>query len=106
MPVVKKQALAEGPIELVSYADTRTHDLYANTPKGVHFFIDDPRFEGVYRNYERPVAKLSQYRFLLTPDNSIYADMKPWRQLRSVGESRWCGAYWQSRGLTVYPTVS
>ena len=96
----------DGPISLVSYADTRPSDLDCNKQKGVHFFVDDPHFEGIYKTPERSLEKLSQYRFLLTPDNSLYAEMKPWRQIRSVGENRWVGAYWQSKGRIVYPTIS
>ena len=32
--------------------------------------------------------------------------MPLWRQLESVAKNRWCGAYWQSHGLVVYPTIS
>lgn len=32
--------------------------------------------------------------------------MDLWRQLESVARNRWVGAYWQSKGLTVIPTVS
>ena len=32
--------------------------------------------------------------------------MNPWRQIESVGKSRWVGAYWQSQGLTIIPSVS
>jgi hypothetical protein len=32
--------------------------------------------------------------------------MDLWRQLESVAKNRWVGAYWQSKGLTVVPTVS
>lgn len=32
--------------------------------------------------------------------------MNYWRQLESVAHSRWVGAYWQSRGLIVIPTVT
>jgi hypothetical protein len=32
--------------------------------------------------------------------------MDMWRQLESVAKNRWCGAYWQSKGLTVIPTIS
>jgi hypothetical protein len=31
--------------------------------------------------------------------------MPLWRQIESVGKSRWCGAYWQQNGLMVVPTV-
>lgn len=86
IPLVRKQELVAGKIELVAYPDTRLHDIPVNTVKGVHFFVDDPHFESAYTNYERLLPKLSQYRFLLTPDFSVYADMSPWMQLASVAK--------------------
>ncbi len=68
--------------------------------------MDDYRFESIYRQPEKSLARYSQYAFLLTPDFSTYADMDLWRQLESVAKNRWVGAYWQSKGLTVIPTVS
>ena len=32
--------------------------------------------------------------------------MNLWRQLESVAKNRWVGAYWQSKGLLVIPTIS
>ena len=32
--------------------------------------------------------------------------MNLWRQIESVAKNRWCGAYWQSKGKIVFPTVS
>ena len=32
--------------------------------------------------------------------------MNYWRQLESVAKNRWVGAYWQSKGLTVIPTIA
>lgn len=52
------------------------------------------------------MKRYAQYAFLLTPDFSTYAEMDLWRQLESVAQNRWVGAYWQSKGLTVIPTVS
>lgn len=70
------------------------------------FFVDDYRFENIYRNPNKSLEKYSQYAFVLTPDYSTYAEMNPWRQIESVAHSRWCGAYWQDKGLTVIPTIS
>lgn len=106
IPLMRRQELVAGDINLISYADTRPNDKAENKVRGVHFFIDDPRFEGLYRHPENSLEKLAQYRFVLTPDYSLYAEMKPWMQLQSVAKSRWVGAYWQSKGLTVYPTLS
>ncbi len=106
IPLVKKQGLDISNVHLVAYSDTRPNDREENKQKGVHFFIDDYRFMSIYRNPKRSWDKLSQYAFLLTPDYSTYADMNPWRQIESVAHSRWCGAYWQSLGKTVIPTIS
>lgn len=106
IPLVKKQNLPLGNIELVACSDTRANDNEINKKKGVHFFVDDYRFLGIYDNPERTLNRYSQYKFLLTPDFSTYADMDLWRQLDSVAKNRWVGAYWQSKGLSVIPTVS
>lgn len=91
---------------LVACSDTRANDNEENKKKGVHFFVDDYRFLGIYNNPARSLQKYSQYAFLLTPDFSTYADMELWRQLESVAKNRWVGAYWQNKGMTVIPTIS
>ena len=106
IPLLLKQELELSNLSLISYSDTKSTENFENTQKGVHFFVDDYRFEGIYKNPERTLKKLSQYKFLLTPDFSLYADMDIWKQIENVAKNRWCGAYWQSKGLTVIPTVS
>lgn len=105
-PLIKKQEIDVEKISLIACSDTRSNDNEINTAKGVHFFVDDYRFEGIYKNPERTLEKYSQYAFILTPDYSTYTDMNLWRQMESVAHSRWVGAYWQSKGLKVIPTVS
>lgn len=106
IPIVKKQAIDTSEISLIACSDTKKNEIEINLYRGVHFFVDDYRFSGIYNNPERTLDKYSQYRFLLTPDFSTYSDMNLWRQLESVAKNRWVGAYWQSFGLTVIPTIS
>lgn len=106
MPVIRKQQIALDNIRLIPCSNAKSDDKSENTKCGVHFFVDDYRFEGIYRDPKRSLKKYSQYSFLLSPDNSTYADMNYWRQLESVAHSRWVGAYWQSCGLTVIPTIT
>lgn len=106
IPFVKKQVISTNNILLVACSDTRANDSEENKKKGVHFFVDDYRFSGIYDNPDRSLERYSQYSFLLTPDFSAYSDMDLWRQLESVAKNRWVGAYWQSKGNTVIPTVS
>lgn len=106
IPRVRKQDIDASEISLIACSDTRSKDNHLNCANGVHFFVDDYRFEGIYTHPERTLGKYRQYAFLLTPDFSIYADMNLWRQLESVAKNRGVGAYWQDNGLTVIPTIS
>ena len=95
-----------GDTKLIACSETRSNDSDDKKCCGVHFFVDDYRFNAIYNNPEKSLEKFSQYKFLLSPDYSTYADMNYWRQLESVAHSRWVGAYWQSKGLIVVPTVT
>lgn len=106
IPLVKKQEINLSCIRLIACSDTRANDNNLNRRNGVHFFVDDYRFNGIYDHPEKSLSKYSQYAFLLSPDFSTYADMDLWRQIESVAKNRWCGAYWQSKSLTVIPTIS
>lgn len=104
-PIIKKQQLDVNNIELISCSDVSKKDD-KNLHKGVHFFVDDFRFETIYNHPEKSLERYGKYRFLLTPDYSLYAEMDPWRQIESVGKARWVGAKWQEKGKIVVPTVS
>lgn len=106
LPIVRNQNFDTGDIKLIACSDTKANEREENKKFGVHFFVDDYRFKGIYDAPERTLNKYSQYRFLLTPDFSTYSDMNLWRQLESGAKNRWVGAYWQSKGLTVIPTIS
>lgn len=106
LPRIKKQPVNLNNLQFLSFNNTRYNEQPMFRDFAVHFFVDDKRFEVVYSQPERNLEKLKQYKVLLTPDFSLYAEMQPWRRIESTGKSRWCGAYWQSKGLTVIPTIS
>lgn len=104
-PIVRKQHLDLNGIELIACSDV-SHKDSKNLHKGVHFFVDDYRFENTYTKPEEALENYGKYRFLISPDFSLYGDMNPWRQIESVGKSRWVAAKWQKAGKTVIPTMS
>jgi hypothetical protein len=93
------------PEGLVSYGQRIRHDI-AGQGQAVHFFLDDYRFETVWQRPIQTFSGLTRFGAVLTPDFSLYRDYPFAMQLWNVYRSRWCGAYWQSRGLSVIPTVS
>lgn len=106
IPIVKRQEINLENANLIACSETKANDNSVNKKKGVHFFVDDYRFSGIYDHPRQSLSRYSQYAFLLTPDFSTYADMDLWRQIESVAKNRWCGAFWQSQGLLVVPTIS
>jgi len=89
----------------ISFDQTHRCDT-RGTRKIVHFFITDDKFESVYYKPEKCIEKLAQYAHVLTPDFSLYADMSLSVQLFNTFRNRWCGAFWQELGLSVFPTIS
>ncbi len=105
IPIVAKQDINLDNIGLIACTNTKLDDQ-EYFDYGVHFFVDDYKFKSLYEKPEDSFSLYSQYRFCLTPDYSVYSEMQIWRQMESVAHSRWCGAWWQSKGMKVIPTVS
>lgn len=103
MPIIK--AIQDYPDELIGFNYVKTMSR-ANFSKGVHFYLDDYQFERVWNQPELYIEMLRKFYFVLTPDFSLYTDMPKPLQIYNVYRSRLLGAYWQSRGLNVIPTLS
>lgn len=74
--------------------------------KACHFFIDDYQFERLWTSPEQYVQYLKGFECVLTPDFSLYLDMPDAMQRWNRYRSQALGAYWQSLGITVIPTLS
>lgn len=84
---------------------------YAKTVKNpagkiVHCFVDDYQFARYWNKPDDYIQKLSQFSAVCAPDFSTYTDMPPAMQIYNHYRKHWLAAYWQRRGLTVYPTIS
>ena len=102
MPMLAKQD--------VTTPDTLMGFNYATGKKtvkhcGIHFFIDDYQFQRVWNQPDRYIAPLKRFQCVLTPDFSTYMDMPEAMKIYNVFRSRLIGAYWQSCGLKVIPTL-
>lgn len=104
-PIIKKQNINIDDINFLSYNDAKLNDL-ENLDKTIHFFTYDWKFEKVYENPKVELEKLKQYKYVLSPDFSIFTNMPIALQIESVFKNRWCGAFWQKNGIKVIPTVS
>lgn len=97
--------IAAAPHWMVAYR-TRVRSEQGFDDGCVHFFLNDHHFETTWSAPRKALRYLRQFRTLLTPDFSLYADWPPVMQQWNVYRSRWCGAYWHSLGITVIPTLT
>lgn len=83
---------------------------YANTAKDradkvVHFFLDDYQFLRVWNRPRDYIKLLSDFACVLSPDFSLYTDFPVAMQIYNHYRKHWLGAYWQSFGIKVIPTI-
>ena len=101
LPLVKKQQINLDSVALLGYDKLSEGE----TEKIVHFFLDDNKFGSIYNATEEKVETLKRFRAVLTPDFSMYTEMPTALQLYNCFRNRWVGAYLQSKGVKVIPTV-
>lgn len=73
--------------------------------KAVHFFLDDYQFTRVWTDPDRYIPMLQRFKYVLTPDFSLYTDFPKPLQIYNHYRKHWLGAYWQMHGINVIPTI-
>lgn len=102
IPIIEKEELKLENVELIGYDKLSENE----TDKIVHFFLDDYKFEVMWNDPEPRIERLKKYKAVLAPNYSIYTEMPLSLKVYNTFRSRWCGAYLQSKGIKVIPTVA
>lgn len=97
--------LPEPPTCLIPY-NLRVRSDLGYRDAAMHFFIDDYRFELTWTKPQQAFERVNKAWLVLTPDFSLYADFPLVAQIWNTYRNRWCGAFWQARGLVVVPSVA
>lgn len=72
---------------------------------GVHFFVDDYLFQRTWNDPRRYAQMLMRFTVVMTPDFSLFTDYPVAVQIYNHYRKHLLGAYWQSLGMTVIPSV-
>ena len=70
-----------------------------------HFYYDDYKFISAWRDPNKYLDRLQEFKAVVSPDFSLYIDFPIALQILSCYRRQWCGAYWQSLGIDVIPDV-
>jgi len=102
MPILKPVHVLSGPVEIIGFNYAKSGKEYH---KAVHFYLEDYMINSAWNSPIRYIDVLSKYKMVFTPDFSLYRDMPYPLQIYNHYRKQWLGAYWQSHGITVVPTV-
>lgn len=89
--------------ELISFNYAKSCKSPAD--KAVHFFVDDYQFNRVWNCADDYISMLRKFKYVCTPDFSLYTDHPRAIQIYNHYRKHWCGAYWQAHGIKVVPTI-
>lgn len=73
--------------------------------KGIHFFLDDYQFARLWSYIDRYIPMLQQFKYVMTPDFSMYTDFPSALQIYNHYRKHWLGAYMQEHDIKVIPTI-
>jgi len=93
----------EQPVEMIGFNFAAKYKHPERV--GIHFFLKDYQFSRLWTSPDMYTGMLKKFRFVCTPDFSMYTDFPLALQINSHYRKHWLGAYWQSKGITVIPTI-
>ena len=70
-----------------------------------HFYYDDYKFISAWREPDKYIDRLRQFKAVISPDFSVYTDFPRALQILACYRRQWCGAFWQEYGIDVIPDV-
>jgi hypothetical protein len=108
IPTIKSEPNLPLPEQLVGYGTVRLRNPAIAGACALHCFVDDYRLAPLWnRPYKTVVGLLNRgYGCVFSPDFSLYRDWPLALQIWNTYRNRWLGAFWQTQGLKVVPTVS
>lgn len=73
---------------------------------GVHFYVHDYQFERLWTSPDMYLDRLRKYRYVASPEFSIYTDMPKALQVYNHYRKHWVGRYLQENGVNILPTIT
>lgn len=104
IPVIKRQEIdLNDNLRWISF----NHAFQEKKPEECvcHFYLDDYQFERLWRDPDRYIALFKKFKAITSPDFSLFVDYPIALQIYNHFRKQWLGAYYQTCGVKVIPTV-
>lgn len=101
IPMIKREEMPEAKAWMPFSEIKRT----VPDVTGIHFFIDDYRFERIWNQPERYLERLKKAACVCAPDFSMYTNTPLALNIYNHYRKHWLARYWQLNGIKVLPTI-
>lgn len=103
IPQMKKCNLKSN--KMIRFCDWKDINVEQRKDFIAHFYYDDYKFIQAWREPNKYIDRLKEFKAVISPDFSLYTDFPLTLQILSCYRRQWCGAFWQSKGIEVIPDV-
>lgn len=105
IPTIKGIDEFDEKVQFIGFNYAKTCQKQQKTDFGVHFFLDDYQFNRLWNRPDKYIPLLSKFKYVLSPDFSMYTDYPKAMQMWKHYQKHWLGAYMELFGIKVIPTV-
>lgn len=105
IPTLKGIDKFDEKVQFIGFNYAKTCEKQQKTDFGVHFFLDDYQFNRLWNRPDKYIPLLSKFKYVLSPDFSMYTDYPKAMQMWKHYQKHWLGAYMELFGIKVIPTV-
>ena len=105
IPTIKGIEEFDEKVQFIGFNYAKTCEKQQKTNYGVHFFLDDYQFERIWNRPNKYIKLLSRFRYVLSPDFSMYTDYPKAMQMWKHYQKHWIGAYMELFGIKIIPTI-
>ena len=92
-------------VQFIGFNYAKTCEKKQKTEFGVHFFLDDYQFNRLWNRPDKYIQMLIKFKYVLSPDFSMYTDYPKAMQMWKHYQKHWLGAYMELFGIKVIPTI-
>ena len=103
VPIIRKQDLKNLPSRAIPYSKVKYEEITENDL--LVFYEYDEEFRKFVSLPQDKLEIIKDFKFVSTPDCSVYRDMPFWTQITNICVSRSLGVYLQDQGFNVIPNV-
>lgn len=103
VPLIKKANISDVPEKLLIFNSPSRFEAPSIT--GLHSFDHGPKNMSALTRPLTWVHKFIDFKCVLSPDSYMSVELAPWQRARNTILARAAGVVWQSRGITVIPSI-